>query len=125
MKKYQNTTTGEESLKAPFIFIFDVEFLLKKLQSCQNNPEKSHTEKKPKHEPSGWAMFTKCLFNNEKNRVDYYREIDCIEKGCKKFKDHAMEITNYEEHEMLPLTDEEIKFYEEQKDCHLCQRVLL
>ena len=47
MKKYQNTTTGEESLKAPFIFIFDVEFLLKKLQSCRNNPEKSYTEKKP------------------------------------------------------------------------------
>ena len=46
MKKYQNTTTGEKSLKTPFIFIFDVEFLLKKLQSCRNNPEKSYTEKK-------------------------------------------------------------------------------
>ena len=37
-----------------------------------------------------------------------------------------MEIINYREHEMIPLTDEEIKFYEEQKDCHLCKkRVLL
>ena len=33
-----------------------------------------------------------------------------------------MEIINYREHEMTPLTDEEIKFYEEQKDCHLCKK---
>ena len=51
-------------------------------------------------------MFTKCSFDNEKNIVDYYRGIDCIEKGCKKFKDCALEIINYEEHEMMTLTDE-------------------
>ena len=56
----------EKSLKAPFIFTFDIEYLLKKLQSCQNNPEKSYTEKRAKHESSGWAMFTKCSFDNEK-----------------------------------------------------------
>ena len=33
-----------------------------------------------------------------------------------------MEIINYREHEMIPLTDKEIKFYEEQKDCHLCKK---
>ena len=41
---------GEKSLKAPFSFylfiFFDVECILKKLQSIQNNPEKSYTEKK-------------------------------------------------------------------------------
>ena len=36
---------GEKSLKAPFIIIFDLEYLLKKEQSCQNDPEKSYTEK--------------------------------------------------------------------------------
>ena len=33
-----------------------------------------------------------------------------------------MEIINYREHEMIPLTDKEIKFYEDQKDCHLCKK---
>ena len=51
---------GEKSLKAPFGIYLDLECLLKKEQSCQNNSEKSYTEKKAKHEPSGWAMFTKC-----------------------------------------------------------------
>ena len=37
---------GEKSLKAPFSFFLDLECILKKLQSSQNNPEKSYTEKK-------------------------------------------------------------------------------
>ena len=113
---------GEKLLKAPFAFTFDIECLLKRLQSPQNNPEKSYTQKKAKHEPSGWSMFTKCSFGNKSNRVDYYRRIDSIEKACKKFKVRAIEMINYEEQEMIPPTDEEIKFYEEQKECHECKK---
>ena len=37
---------GEKSLKVPFIIHADLEYLLKKAQSCQNNPENSYAEKK-------------------------------------------------------------------------------
>ena len=37
---------GEKSLKAPFIIYADLECLLEKMHSCQNNFEKSYTEKK-------------------------------------------------------------------------------
>ena len=40
--------------------------LIKKVQSSQNNPEKSYTEKKARYEPSGWAMFTRCSFDKKK-----------------------------------------------------------
>ena len=40
---------GEKSLKAPFAIYLDLECLLKKEQSCQNNPKKSYTEKKAIH----------------------------------------------------------------------------
>ena len=60
-------------------------------------------------------------FNNEKNRSDYYRGIDCIKKWCEKVKDRAMEIINYKEEEMLPLTDEEIKCYKGQKVYPICK----
>ena len=33
-----------------------------------------------------------------------------------------MEIINYEEKNMIPITDNENKFYEEQKKCHICQK---
>ena len=37
---------GENSLKASVIISTDIECLLEKMHSCQNNPEKSYTEKK-------------------------------------------------------------------------------
>ena len=43
---------GEKSLKAPFMIFTDLECLLEKMHSCQNNLEKSYTEKKTKHTPS-------------------------------------------------------------------------
>ena len=61
-----------------------------------NNLKKSYTEKKAKHKPSGWAIFTKCSFDEKENKLDYCRRKDCIEKLCKKLKKRAMKIINYE-----------------------------
>ena len=36
---------GEKSLKAPFIIYADLECVLKKVQSCQNNPKNCYTGK--------------------------------------------------------------------------------
>ena len=44
---------GEKSLKVSFIIYADLECLLIKQQSCQNNPTESYTERKVMHEPSG------------------------------------------------------------------------
>ena len=39
---------------------------LLKVVTCQNNPEKSFTEKKTKHTPSGYSLFTNCSFDDGK-----------------------------------------------------------
>ena len=44
-----------------------------------------------------------------------------IEKLCKKLKESAMKIVDYEEKEMIPLTHEENDFYKEQEACHICK----
>ena len=49
------------------------ECLLEKMHSCQNNPEKSYTEKKTKYIPSGYSLFTNCSFDETKNKLDCYR----------------------------------------------------
>ena len=69
---------------------------IKKLQSSQNNPEKSYTEKKARHEPSGWALYTRCSFDKKENKLNNYRRKDCIEELCKKLKESAIEIINRE-----------------------------
>ena len=120
----------EKSLKAPFAVYLHLECLLEKQQSCQNNNnnnnntnnnnlEESYTEKKARHKPSGWAMFTRCSFNKKENKLNYYRGKDCIEKLCKKLKERAMKIVDYEKKEMIPLTKEENKSYKEQESCHV------
>ena len=60
---------GEKSLKAPAITDAELECLLQKIHSCQNNPEKSYTEK-TKHTPSGYSIFTSCSFEPTKNKLD-------------------------------------------------------
>ena len=44
--KILKSNHGEKSLKNPFEVIADFECILQKASSCQNNPEKSYTEKK-------------------------------------------------------------------------------
>ena len=40
---------------------------------------------------------------------------------CKKLKERAMTIINYEKKKMIPLTKEENKSYKEQETCHICE----
>ena len=51
---------GEKSMKLPFVIYADLEFLLEKMRTCQNNPNKSSNTKINKHTPSGSSLFTHC-----------------------------------------------------------------
>ena len=54
---------GEKSLKVPFIICADLEYLLKEICTCSNNSDKSYTEKKAIHKPSGYSLVTCCSFD--------------------------------------------------------------
>ena len=67
VEKILKHNPGEKSLKAQNTTFFNLECILKKLQSILNNPEKSYTEKKARHKPSGWSMLIRCSFDEKKN----------------------------------------------------------
>ena len=69
---------GEKSMRAPFVTYADLECLLEKMHSCQNNPEKSYIEKRIKHTSSGYSLFTNCSFDETKNKLDCYKGEDCM-----------------------------------------------
>ena len=52
---------GEKSLKVQAIIYADLEYLLGKKHSCQNNPEKSYTQKK-NLAYSFWLLIVNKLF---------------------------------------------------------------
>ena len=107
---------GEKSLKVPFTIYADLECLLIKQQSCQNNPNESYTERKAMHEPCGYVLSLLCSFDKTKSKHNFYRGRDCIKRFCSDLKELRTKIVNYEEKEMIPLTDKENKFYEERKN---------
>ena len=113
--------SGEKSLKVPFIIYADLECLLKKINTCSNNPDKSYTEKKAVHKPSGYSLVTCRSFDKLKNERKYYRREDCMKMFCKDLKEQAMKIINYEKKEMIPLTDEEKEVYENSEVCYICE----
>ena len=85
----------EKSIKLPFIIYADLECLLEKISTCQNNLNESSTTEINKHTPSGYSLFTHCSFDKSKNKFDYYRGKDCMKKFCKDLRTHATKLINY------------------------------
>ena len=100
--------SGEKSLRVPFTIYTHLEYLLQKINTFSNNPDKSYTEKKATHRPSGYSLVTCCCsFDKSKNECNYYRGEDCMKIFCKELKNQAKKIIKYEKKEMIPLTDEQ------------------
>ena len=113
---------GEKSVKLPFVIYADLECLLGKMSTCINNPNESSITTINKHVPSGYSIFTHCSFDESKNKLNYYRKDDCMNKFCKDLREHATKIINYEKEKMIPLTTEEKIYHNKQKICYICKK---
>ena len=114
--------SGEKSLKLPFIIYADLECLLKKIYTCQNNPELSSTTKINQHIPSEYSIYTNCSFDKANNKLSYCRGEDCMKRFCKDLKDHATKIIDFEKKTMIPLTKEENDNYNKENTCYICKK---
>ena len=92
---------GKKSIKLPFVVYADLECLLEKMSTCQNNPNESSTTEINKHTPSGYSIFTHCSFDQSKNKLDHYRGKDSMKKFSKDLREHAMKIINHEKKKMI------------------------
>ena len=57
-----------KSDKMPYTIYTDVEFLIKKIDECANNPENFSTTKIGEHIPCGYSMSTIWAFDNLQNK---------------------------------------------------------
>ena len=62
------------------------------MSTCQNNPNESSTTEINKHTSSGYSLFTHCSFDKTKNKLDSYRDKDCMKTFCKDLRTHATKI---------------------------------
>ena len=113
---------GEKSIKMPFTIYADLECLLEKKDTCENDLNKSSTTELNKHIPSGYSIFTHCSFDESKNKLNYYRGDDCMEKFCKDLREHSTKIINYEKEKIIPLTTKEKIYHNKLKVCYICKK---
>ena len=85
---------GEKLLKTPFVIYADLECLLIKKLSCQNNLNESYTERKAIHEPCGYPLDLVSSFNSEQNKHGFYSGKDCIKRFCSDLKELGTKIIN-------------------------------
>ena len=106
---------GEKSVKNQFTFYAALECLLKKW-AFVIIILKDHQQLK---NINIHLLVIQCLhivhFIQQKNKLDCYRDKDCMERFCKDLKEHATKLIKYEKKEMILLTCKESKSYKKQK----------
>ena len=88
----------------PYIIYADLESLIKKVERCANNPEKSSTTKIGEHIPCRYSMSTISAFDNIEHKYTLHCREDCMKKSCTSLKEHAPNVINFEKKKIIPLT---------------------
>ena len=86
-----------------------------------NISNESHTGRKAIHEPCGYVLTLVSSFDSKQSKRRVYRGKHCIKSFWGDLKEPGTKIINYEQKE-IPLTDNENKYHEEQKECYIFQR---
>ena len=114
--------SGEKSFMTPFVIYADLGSILEKIIGCENDPEKLSTNKVNKHIASGYSLFSHFLFDKTKNKLDYYRDKNCMKNFSLDLREHAEKIINYEQAKIIASTKKERKAHRDQKVCYICKR---
>ena len=104
----------------PYLIYADVEALIRKIDGCENNPEKSSTTKIGEHIPCRYSMSTISGFDHTEDEHTLYRGKDCMKNFCESLKEHAKCIIDFEKKKMLSLTRKELESHEDAKVCYIC-----
>ena len=112
------------SEKAPFAVYADFESLIKPLDNCDPDPNKSYTKKYQKHEPISFSyyiavngvFFKPVLRKYTKTKPE---DADAMDIFIKWLEEDVKAIANIKPKEMI-FTEEDIKHFDNASDCWIC-----
>ena len=122
------------SEKAPFAIYADFESLIKPMDNCDPDPNRSYTKKYQKHEPISFCYYIECfnntlckeIFNDETKRKQLKSYIktkpedpDAIDVFIKWLEDDVKFLANIKEKKMV-FTKENEKQFNMALDCWIC-----
>ena len=120
--KFKNFLHSE---KAPFVIYADFESLIKPMDNCDPDPNKSYTKKYQKHEPVSFSYYIKS-FNESvyESRIRGYikekpEDPDAMDIFIKWLEEDVKAIANIENKEMI-FTEQDKKQFNKASDCWIC-----
>ena len=67
-------------------------------------------------------MSTIWGFDHIINKHTLYRGKDCMKRFCEFVREHANKIIHFKKRKMIPITNKDLRSYENPKICHLCRK---
>ena len=117
------------SKKAPFAIYADFESLIKPMDNCNPDPNKSYTKKYQKHEPISFSYYILCsIYGVYKSILRKYtktkpEDADAMDVFIKWLEEDVKAIANIEEKEII-FTEEDRKQFNKASDCWICGEYL-
>ena len=117
------------SEKAPFAVYADFESLIKPLDNCNPDPNKSYTKKYQKHEPISFSYYILCSINGvfkpvlRKYTQTKHEDANAIDVFIKWLEEDVKAIANIEPKQMI-FTEEDRKHFNNASDCWICGEYL-
>ena len=117
------------SERAPFAIYADFESLLKPLDTCEPDPNKSYTLKYQKHEPVSFVYYIKSFYENVyKSKLRSYvkeneEDPDPIDVFINWLEEDVKIISNLKERKMI-FTEEEEEQFNQASNCWICGKLL-
>ena len=124
--KFKNFHHSE---KAPFVIYVDFESLIKNIDSCDPDPNKSYTKKYQKHEPVSFDYYIISSYESVyESRVRGYiktkpEDPDAMDVFIKWLEDDFKDIANIKPKKMV-FTEEDEKQFNKASDCWICGEAL-
>ena len=117
------------SEKAPFAAYADFESLIKPMDNCNPDPNKSYTKKYQKHEPISFSYYINSSIDGvfkpilRKYTKTKEEDMDAMDVFIKWLEEDVKAIANIEEKEMI-FTEEDRKQFNKASDCWICGEYL-
>ena len=117
------------SEKAPFVVYADFESLIKPMDNCSPDPNKSYTKKYQKHEPISFSYYINSSIDGvfkpvlRKYTKTKPEDADAMDVFIKWLEEDVKAIANIEEKEII-FTEEDRKQFNKASDCWICGEYL-
>ena len=117
------------SEKAPFAIYADFESLIKPMDNCDPDPNKSYTKKYQKHEPISFSYYINSSIDGvykpilRKYTKTKPEDADAMDVFIKWLEEDVKAIANIEEKEII-FTEEDRKQFNKASDCWICGEYL-